>query len=44
MTMGVMAGLVPAISVSNYLVENADVRDKRGHDGVTNGLKTWLLE
>jgi hypothetical protein len=44
MTMGVMAGLVPAIHLSNYLVKDVDARDRRGHDIVGNGLKTCLLE
>jgi hypothetical protein len=30
MTMGVMAGLVPAIHVSNYLVKDVHARDRRG--------------
>ena len=44
MTMGVMDGLVPAIHVSNYLVKDVDALDRRGHDSVAKGLKTWLLE
>jgi hypothetical protein len=41
MTEDVMAGLVPAIHVSNYPVEDVDARDERGHDD--NGLRTCLL-
>ncbi len=41
---GVMAGLVPAIHVSNTGKEDVDARDKRGHDGASGDLLSFFAD